>query len=428
MAVGVATTLSVAVAAPSGAQGGPCGQDGSGSSGSSTGSSTGSLAGLGIPWLSGRPDGGVPQLTGRTQALEMVTGPGSPNETIERFNVSGTDLGIMWDGGAGQTLMAFGDTVGDCDSPGGDWRSNVLFRSADQDLSDGMRIDSSPLDAPNHSKQVIHGLLNLPPGSPIEYTVIPTAGIAVGADQYVRFMSVRSWDTPGNWTTNYSGLARSTDNGETWTVDPATARANTPGVDVPGLPAVAAGNENFQQSAFVHGADGWLYEFGTPSGRFGPARLARVQGADIDNLAAYEYWNGSTWEPDISAAADVIPGSVSELSVQWNSYLNKFVAMYTDPVKGLVIRQAEQLEGPWSGTETILSSVLLPSLYGGFMHPWSDGRYLNFVLTTWDRYNVLYMRTDLNGLQRAATDAADRPDPATTGEAQLLRIDYPEGE
>ncbi|NLU85187.1 DUF4185 domain-containing protein, partial [Rhodococcus sp. HNM0569] len=164
-------------------------------------------------------------------------------------------------------------------------------------------------------------------------------------------------------------------------------RANTPGVDVPGLPAVAAGNENFQQSAFVHGADGWLYEFGTPSGRFGPARLARVQGADIDNLAAYEYWNGSTWEPDISAAADVIPGSVSELSVQWNSYLNKFVAMYTDPVKGLVIRQAEQLEGPWSGTETILSSVLLPSLYGGFMHPWSDGRYLNFVLTTWDRYN-----------------------------------------
>lgn len=421
----MAVSLSVATGSAAAAQGGPCGQSNGSSGSSALGSSSGLLRDFGMPWLTGPPDGGVPVLFGRTKAIEMVTGPGSPNNTIERFNVSGTDLGIMWDAHNGDVLMAFGDTVGDCETEGADWRSNVLFRSNDTNLADGMRIDSSPLDAPNHSKQVIDGLLGLPPGSPIEYTVIPTAGVAVGTDQYVRYMSVRSWDTPGNWTTNYSGLARSTDNGETWTSVPATARVNAAGLEIPGIPAVSAGNENFQQSAFVSGADGWIYEFGTPSGRFGPARLARVQGAQINDLAAYKYWNGSSWVPDITAAAEVIPGTVSELSVQWNDYFDKYVAMYADPVKGLVIRQADRLEGPWSGTQTLLNTAMLPGLYGGFMHPKSSGQYLHFVATTWNRYNVIYMRTDLDGLQMAATDSVDRPAPTDTGDARVLHVDYP---
>nr|WP_238559094.1 DUF4185 domain-containing protein [Rhodococcus rhodnii] len=422
-AAAVAAGLSVAVATPAAAQGGPCGQTSGSSSGSTVfGSSTGSFRDFGLPWLSGPPDGGVPQLIGRTQAIEMVTGPGSPNETIERFSVSGTDLGIMWPSG-GEVMMAFGDTVGDCETPDADWRSNVLFRSSDTNLEDGMRIDSSPLDAPGHSKQIIDGLLDLPPGSPVEYTVIPTAGVSIGSDQYVRYMSVRSWDTPGNWTTNYSGLARSTDGGENWTTEPGTARvpAPIPEVTIPGLPSVAAANANFQQSAYVTGDDGYIYEFGTGSGRFGPARLARFAPEQVNDLAAYQYWNGSAWVDDIAAADVVIPGTVSELSVQWNDYLGKYVAMFTDPVRGLVIRQADDLEGPWSGMQTLLNGALLPSLYDGFMHPWSDGRYLYFVATTWNRYNVIYMRSDLQGLQMSATDQADRLDPQTT----LERIDYP---
>nr|NKW58083.1 DUF4185 domain-containing protein [Prescottella equi] len=42
------------------------------------------------------------------------------------------------------------------------------------------------------------------------------------------------------------------------------------------------------------GADSnYVYEFGTPSGRSGEARLARVPKADIRNLDAYEYRTGS---------------------------------------------------------------------------------------------------------------------------------------
>lgn len=101
-----------------------------------------------IPWLNGT-DGKLPELQGRTSAVEYITGALSPNQTVERFNVLGTDLGIMWDNGAGQVLTAFGDTVGIgsdplCSGVVGDWRSNVLFRSSDGNLSDGMNIDSSP--------------------------------------------------------------------------------------------------------------------------------------------------------------------------------------------------------------------------------------------------------------------------------------------
>lgn len=448
--------MSVAMATPAGAVGGPCGQNGngsgslgsSGSSGSSgsagssgslssgsLGSATGSLMNS-LPWITGAPNGALPVLTGKTKAIEMVTGPGSPNDSIDRFSVSGTDLGIMWDNGKSGSerniMMLFGDTVGDCGIEGDQWRSNVLFRSTDQSLGDGMRIDNSPLAPPpaeNFSRQVIQGLLSTEPGGWPEFTVIPTGGVAVDGVQYVRWMSVRSWDTPGEWTTNYSGLAVSTDNGETWQTDPQTVRVNradafpTP---IDGVPAFSSSNADWQMSAFVPTSD-YIYEFGTPSGRSGAARLARIHadGAHMRDMNTYEYWNGTTWTSDIDAAQPVIKAPVSELSVQWNDYLDKYVAMYSD-VEGLKIRQADHPEGPWSGSQTLIGSATLPGLYGGFMHPLSTGADLFFVLTTWDRYNVIYMRTDLRRISMSGTDQLDRPDPADTGEQKLLGFDTPE--
>ena len=82
--------------------------------------------------------------------VQKVTGPDSPNNTYGRWNVKATDLGIMWDNGSGQVLTAFGDTFGDAwVGPGGggfgpgdvNWRSNVLLRSTDTNLSDGMSFN-----------------------------------------------------------------------------------------------------------------------------------------------------------------------------------------------------------------------------------------------------------------------------------------------
>jgi hypothetical protein len=149
--------------------------------------------------------------------IEKITGPGAINDTAGRWDIKSTDLGIMWDNGSGQVLTAFGDTFGATwTGPGGsggsNWRSNVLVRSSDTNLADGMWF-SSAATAPNGlAKELI-------PSQKIdnvEITVIPTAGISVGSRQYLGFMSVRHWGVPGQWDTNRAGIAYSDDNGQNW--------------------------------------------------------------------------------------------------------------------------------------------------------------------------------------------------------------------
>lgn len=111
-----------------------------------------------------------------------------------------------------------------------------------------MSFDNAALDRPGHAMEII--LSQKIVG--VETTVIPTSGNTVGDTQYINFMSVRSWGAPGQWVTNFAGVAYSTDNGENWTVDPTTVRPNLPG-----------GFDNFQMASYLH-HDGWLYQFGTP--------------------------------------------------------------------------------------------------------------------------------------------------------------------
>ena len=73
---------------------------------------------------------------------------------------------------------------------------------------------------PDFSRQVIASL-NL---AVTEVTVIPTAGISVGTTQYVNFMSVSKWGAAGQWSTNFSAVAVSNDNGENWTVPTSSIR------------------------------------------------------------------------------------------------------------------------------------------------------------------------------------------------------------
>ena len=80
-------------------------------------------------------------VSGNTHFIEFVTGAGNLNNTIARFGIGGTDLGIMWDNGIKddpttavdehQMLIAFGDTFSNANPVRtGVWRFNTLFRSA----------------------------------------------------------------------------------------------------------------------------------------------------------------------------------------------------------------------------------------------------------------------------------------------------------
>lgn len=355
--------------------------------------------------------GVLPQMpsTSPTQTVEWLTGPMSPNDTFSRFGITGTDLGIMWDNGEPganrQILTAFGDTVGDCREPDGEWRSNALLRSDDTDLSDGMTFLDPDYGDPsagapvleerqNFARQIIDGL-GL---AGTEITIIPTAAIAVGGTQYINFMSVRDWGDHGHWRTNFSAIAVSEDNGETWRTELGTIRLNgginLDGID--GFPQVSAGNENFQMHAYVADAE-YVYGFGTPPGRFGSAHLSRVPAEHILDLGAYEYWDGEGWAVEPGAAAAVIPAPVSELSVHWNDYLGKFVALYADePAGTIVLRTADRPEGPWTEGTVLITSDDITGLYAPYVHPWSSGNTLNFAISRWSDYNVLMMETDLD--------------------------------
>ncbi|QUR67534.1 DUF4185 domain-containing protein [Mycobacterium spongiae] len=346
------------------------------------------------------PIGGAP-----TSLVGWVSGPESPNHTLERFGISGTDLGVMWDNGDPankQVLMAFGDTVGYCSVDGHQWRYNTLFRSRDRDLEHGITIEpghasnrysGSPLRQPGFSKQIINSIKF----APNETGIIPTSGISVGKTQFVNFMSIRDWLRDGEWTTNYSAIAVSRDNGQNWGVYPGTIRTSRP--DGAAKAKFVPGNENFQMGAFVKGTDGYLYSFGTPGGRGGPAHVARVPQRFVPDLTKYEYWNGesNSWAPkNPGAATPVIPGPVAEMSVQYNTYLKQYLAMYTNGANDVVARTAPAPQGPWSPEQLLVSSFQIPGgIYAPMMHPWSTGKDVYFNLSLWSAYNVMLMHTVL---------------------------------
>ena len=394
-----------------------------------------------------------------TTRVGWLTGANSLNDTVKRFGIAGTDVGVMWDNGIlkdnpataiveqRQVLIAFGDTFS---NPGmtGNWRNNVLFRSADNVLSNGLYVPNgiihdpgaysgSPMSNPNFSREII-GKYGYAVGP--EVTIIPTAAVSVagagvnGATrQYVNFMSVRSWDSPGKWTTNYSGITYSDDNGQNWTVVPASGiRAAAAGRSTK---AFVAGNQNFQQGAYVkppagtaEATAGWVYSYGTPAGRTGTVYVSRVNDKQILDQTKYEYWNGSSWVKNKPAAATpILAGTttssffglikkttyptVSEMSVQYNPYLKKYVMLYGDQNNNIVMRTSATPQSGWSAPKTLVTSSQYPGLYAPMIHPWSgstllkkadgtaeDPQMLYWNLSQWNEYNVALMRTDLSAV------------------------------
>ncbi len=345
----------------------------------------------------GRPAPAVATAPPGTALVGWVTGPDSPNKTIPRFAITGTDLGIMWDNGDpanNQVLMAFGDTKGFCQIPGEQWRYNALLRTSDRSLAETVAVgdgvvgnpySGSPVWRQGIAKQIVNSIN----AAPEETGIIPTAGVGFGGKQFMNFMSIRTWDGNGAWTTNFSAIAVSPDNGESWGVYPGTIRKPE------------AGNEKFQMGAFLKPGPGdpYLYSFGTPSGRSGSAYVARVAPALVPDLSRYEYWNSdaNAWLPGNPAAATpVIPGPIGEMSAQFNSYLKQYLVLYGNRSDDVVMRTAPAPQGPWGPEQVLVSSSQIPGgIYAPYLHPWSTGRELYYNLSLWSAYNVMLMHTVL---------------------------------
>lgn len=328
-------------------------------------------------------------LTTKVNRIARVTGPTgagenlpNPNQTLMNYNMATTDYGNMWDTGNGTVMSVFGDNFSDFDL--NNWRSNAIALSSDRDLSDGIKYSGMLMEG-NNIKEIIVSRQKTgqySDASQYEETCIPTAGVSVDGNQYINYMSIHKWKTDGNdnWKVNYSEIVYSNDNGETWVRS-----------------GVKWGcNSNFAQVAYLK-KDNKIYMYGTKSGRYGSVYLARVDEKSILDINAYDYWNGDSWVSDEAHAVAIANGTVSEMTVAYNSYYKRYIMMYLSVnQRSIVYRDASSPEGQWSG-EKIIMEEDGNALYGPYIHPWfNNGKDLYFVIShAKPIWNVFLMHTQL---------------------------------
>ncbi len=336
------------------------------------------------------------------QLVAQLTGANSINKT-DAVGVGGTDLGHMVNH-KGKTYFFFGDTFStafpnDCNVSGaGCFRSNVVAYSTDTNPADGITFDgwltgSSVCGHKGWAAEMVDS--GLFPNSTI--TEIPSGAISIGNRIYAWFMSVKWWGPAGIWLSNFAGLAY-------WEVGDATFTV-VPGFQIPA-------NSNFGQVAASYrtdlppGQDNHLYLWGTPSGRLGGVKLARVLPASVESLSAYEYFGGldtggkPTWIKDEFKAPLVVPPFVGEMSVMYNQAAGAWTIAYINQFTyALELRESPTPWGPWSKPLTITTGQQFPGLYGSYMNPLyveDNGRTIYFTMSLWCPYNVWLVKADLD--------------------------------
>ncbi len=303
--------------------------------------------------------------------IGFLTGPESINfDVLQDAGIGGTDLGIPVETNDGMMLL-YGDSFSGIGSHSGFWFSNFIATSTDQVLHDGLTFDGVVTTDNGTAKPFMQGLHqrnesdeeSLNPDR--EVTKIPTGGITIGETTYIFYMSVRYWGVGGSWLVSYNQVIKSTDNLKTWT-------------NVEGLRWDDDEAYNFGQIYAVRGVldPEMIYLFAIPGGRQGGTVLARVHEDEFENRGAYEYLTGEdTWitgNPGLETLNQnpyyVIQPSCSELSIMYNAYLGKWMAVYLKGAQ-IIYQTSDQITGPYSNTQTILTSSQYGGLYGGFIHP-----------------------------------------------------------
>lgn len=161
----------------------------------------------------------------------------------------------------------------------------------------------------------------------------------------------------------------------------------------------------FGSAALIQAGTLYVYGCGIPtgSGFDKGCRLGRVDPANVLDRSAWTYYTGSGWSPQISQAQSVFSGD-SFLSVEWNAFLNEYVALYSQPFSNnVLLRTAPQPEGPWSSP--IQAFVAMAPSSGNI-------------------YDVLaHPEYDLNGGQTIFVSYTRATPAPFTGEVRLVKVE-----
>lgn len=358
------------------------------------------------------------EITG-VAGLDMIarlTGPGAINNT-GLVNIGGTDLGVMVVH-QDKIFFLFGDTFsGDTPDVGGHWRRNTMAWSTDLTMADGVLFDGWITDASGRARQVI--------GDHSPITTIPTGAISVGNRIYAWFMQVANWGEPGVWTLNYAGLAYTDDLGRTF---PTVSDFRLPPTSNFGMVTAAA------RTDLPPGTDDHIYIWGTPSGRSGGVKLARVLPDRLTDLASHQYFAGlsngqPTWAVSEASGSLVVAAPVGEMSVMYNRAAATWNMLYFNQAAlggwgAIQLRQATAPWGPWSAATNVVAGTTFPTLYGSYMSPVyveNHGQNVYFTMSLYGTYDVYLMRARYN-LSSTPCPADLNLDRHVTGtDAELFR-------
>jgi hypothetical protein len=121
----------------------------------------------------------------------------------------------------------------------------------------------------------------------------------------------------------------------------------------------------FGSAAVVLGEDVYTYGCELVDDPFTkPCHVARVPLARILDRSAWSFYSGGDWSSDIAQSRPVFTGN-DMMSVFFNSYLNRFVAIYSEPMAATaMLRTATRPEGPWSAPIELFSVDAPENPYG----------------------------------------------------------------
>jgi hypothetical protein len=100
----------------------------------------------------------------------------------------------------------------------------------------------------------------------------------------------------------------------------------------------------------------------------------------------------------MAKAAPVVNDTVGELSVVWNTYLNRWLMTYLRGGGNVVIREGLNPWGPWGEPIDLVTQAGFPGLYGPYMNPKyveDGGQTIYFCLSQWGPYAVYWMKAYL---------------------------------
>ena len=301
----------------------------------------------------------------------------------ERFGFKGTDLGYFALTNHGYCMSVFGDTF-DNPMPGGSgWRSPVILRQSNRDLANGLKWDNAV--GGTRAKQVVDythhsaAVANTKPYAP--FTVIPNDIAHLPDGTYIMStFVVRSWERQGpySWVTwgnkFYTSIGL---HGEKW------APATFADLDHGKAPMQfnndpAQGWRCFQNASLVMHPDGYLYMFGTESGRKdgGGIFLARVKWENWRHLFKWEFWGwtGTQWQWGTKTPTAIITPTLKDRPIgEINAQLidGVVVLAYVDYGVGAVTRTATHPASVWTDPQVHATQADTPNLYAPSVHPYS---------------------------------------------------------